>query len=280
MLTPNHPHAWDPQYADKYLDPQFRTRYMPAGSNLVVTPEMRRLITATPTALERCTATVVSGPYGSGKSTLLQALAAVSDVSTVVAEIPESAGATRAQWEVLTTAMTGSASGTARKLQKDALDYLVATPTLLIVDEAQHLSHAALRQLRWLWTRNIPKFAIVLAGSKLNEHLAKDESLATRVNQRILLRKHSSELMLKRLRDSHPDLAATDPDLLRAIDDAYGHGVFRNYAELMLKAARDFNHHGPLTRQVAEDIIFDRTGKALALLPAGATRTETVGGPR
>ncbi len=271
MLTANHPHAWNAQHANEHLDPNFRARFMPDGSNLVVTPEMRRLIAATPAALDRGTAAVVSGPYGCGKSTLLQALAAVSDVNTVLVEIPEAVGATRAQWEVLTTAITGSATGTARKLQKDALDYLVVTPTLLIVDEAQFLSLEALRQLRWLWTRNIPRFAIVLAGSNLNEHLGKDESLSTRINQRILLREHSTELMLKRLCESDPDFAATDPELLRVIDDAYGHGIFRHYAELKLKAAREFNHHGPLTRQVVDDVIFDRTGQTLATVPAVST---------
>ncbi|WP_416957730.1 AAA family ATPase [Nocardioides sp. T5] len=270
MLTENHPHAWKPEHANEHLDPDFRRTYMPPGSRLVVTPDMTRLIGGMPTALDRCTATVVSGPWGSGKSTLLQSLAAVSDVNTVLVEIPESAGATRAQWDVLTTAITGSATGTAHQLQHAARDYLAAVPTLLIVDEAQHLSHAALRQLRWLWTSRLPRFAIVLAGSNLNAHLDKEPSLATRVNQRILLRTHSTELMVKRLQASHPDLAATRPQLLELIDQAYGNGVWRNHSEMLLKAALELGHTGPLTHEVAEEVIYDRTGAPLALTPAGA----------
>jgi energy-coupling factor transporter ATP-binding protein EcfA2 len=271
MLPENHPHAWDADYADQYLDHAFRREYMPDGARLLVTPDMDRLISRTPVSLERSKCTVVSGPWGSGKSTLLQALAAVSDVNTVSVEIPESATAPAAQWEVMTTAITGTANGTARAMQNQCRDYLVEVPTLLIVDEAQHLTHAALRQLRWLWTSKLPKFAIVLAGSNLEEHIYKEKSVYTRVNRRILLRSHSPEQMLDLLRRSDPALADTDPELLHLIEEAYGHGVWRNWSELMLKATTEFDHHGPLDHQTAADVILDRTGRPLGTTRVGAT---------
>jgi DNA transposition AAA+ family ATPase len=272
VLPENHPHAWDADHADQHLDPTFRREYMPEGARLLVTPDMDRLISGTPVSLERSKCTVVSGPWGSGKSTLLKALEAVSDVNTVNVEIPESATAPAAQWEVMTTAITGTARGTARAMQNQCRDYLVEVPTLLIVDEAQHLTHAALRQLRWLWTSHIPKFAIVLAGSELEEHLLGEKSVYTRVNRRILLREHSPEHMLDLVRRSDPALADTDPELLQLIEEAYGHGVWRHWAELMVKANTEFGHYGPLDHQTAADVILDRTGVSLSLERAGATR--------
>jgi hypothetical protein len=223
----------------------------------------------------------VSGPWGAGKSTLLQALAAVSDVNTVHVEIPESANAPAAQWQVLTEAITGAATGTSRKMQRDAHDYLTVVPTLLIVDEAQHLDYRALRQLRWLWTAKLPRFALVLAGSKLAEHVAGERSVHTRINRRILLRAHGTDRMLDLLRRSDPDLAASDTELLRQVDEAYGRGCWRNWSELLVKAAVEFGHTGPLTFDTAATVVYDRTGKPLAIAPAASpSRGATSGAAR
>ncbi|WP_236554516.1 ATP-binding protein [Nocardioides sp. AX2bis] len=293
MLPEGHPHAWKAEHADEHLDPGFRRQYMATGSTLVLTPALRQLINGVATDLESDVpedsttrvgtervagrrsglCTVVSGPWGAGKSTLLQALIAVADVNTVQVEIPESANAPAAQWAVLTTALTGTASGTARAMQCAALDYLTVVPTLLVVDEAQHLTHAALRQLRWLWSARLPRFAIVLAGSNLDAHIAKDQSVATRVNRRIAVKRLGTDRMLDLLRRSNPDLAATPRELLAQIEEAYGHGSWRNWSELILKATLEFGHTGPLTFETVADVVYDRTGLPLAVTGAGSRDT-------
>lgn len=97
------------------------------------------------------------------------------------------------------------------------------------------------------------------AGSELEEHLLGEKSVYTRVNRRILLREHSPEHMLDLVRRSDPALADTDPELLQLIDEAYGHSVWRHWAELMVKANTEFGHYGPLDHQTAADVILDRT---------------------
>lgn len=151
MLPSHHSHAWDIDKADTHLAPQFRKRYLTNGANVVITPQMRQLAGGMTDALDNCTATAISGPYGSGKSTTLAALAAVADVNVAIVDLNK-AGSDRAQWAQITHAITGLAHvGAAETLQQVALEYLNLVPTVLIVDEAQHLRRSALQQLRWLW---------------------------------------------------------------------------------------------------------------------------------
>ena len=161
MLTEGHPHAWNIDKADEHLRPGFRTRRLADGGSLVVTPQMRQLAAGVPAWMRRGAAIAISGPNGAGKTTVLEALAAISDVHTPFVTIPGKAKHEASHWYYISTALTGVvATGTAREMQTQAREFITAVPTLLVVDEAQHLCKAALLQLRWLWDLEFPSFAI------------------------------------------------------------------------------------------------------------------------
>lgn len=270
MLTEGHPHAWDANRADEHLDDSYRKRYLAKGGRLVVTPQLRQLAEGMPTALDRCAAIAVSGPYGAGKSTLLTAVAAISDVNVAFANIPK--GVTpKQQWEVLTKAITGRpATGSARQMQEAAKEYLTAVPTLLIVDEAQFIGLPALLQLRWLWDHDFPKFAIVLAGSNLFEHLEREPSISTRIDRRIELRHQTRERMVQQLLHHLPQARATEQRILDWIDDAYAQGSWRAWSHLLRTITIDFKHTGAITEELAAAVIFDITRNRPTSKPAAA----------
>lgn len=271
MLTPGHPRAWDVDAVNEHLDPAFRAKFMPAGADVVITPQLRQLITGMPACLGRGKATALSGPVGAGKTTIVEALAAVSDVNTAIANI--TAGATnKAVWETIASAVTDeNRTGTARNLQATTLDYITSNPTLLIVDEAQHIGRPALMQLRWLWAHPFPRFAIVLAGSNLFAALDADDAVGSRIDRRIPVHHHSTTRMVELVRAQHPQAAATDPHLLASINDSYAHGSWRAWSKLLLAVVNDLHHTGPLTDDIAAAAILEITGVRPALT-TGATR--------
>jgi type II secretory pathway predicted ATPase ExeA len=239
MLADGHPHAWDVDHADDHLPTPYRNRHLADGGRLVVTPQMRQLAAGMPRWMNRGAAIALSGPWGAGKTTVLQAVAAVADVNTAYVTLPGRV-TDAAQWNHITTAITGTpANGTARQMQNEAREYLTAVPTLLVVDEAQHLSTAALLQLRWLWDLNFPRFAIVLAGSDLFARLKAEPSVDTRIDARIPILEHTRSRMVDLLRQHHPLAAAADPHLLDQIDRAYAHGSWRAWSKLLLFLATD-----------------------------------------
>ncbi|TQJ49274.1 AAA family ATPase [Phycicoccus sp. SLBN-51] len=278
MLADGHPHAWDIDRAHEHLPDSFRNRRLADGGRLVVTSQMRQLAAGMPKWLRRGAAIAVSGPWGAGKTTVLQAVAAVADVNTAFVTLPGRARTEAAQWHYITTAITGTpASGTVRQMQNEAREYLTAVPTLLIVDEAQHLSTAALLQLRWLWDLAFPRFAIVLAGSDLFARLADEPSVDSRIDARIPIRELTSSRMVELLRLHHPMAAATDEHLLGQIDQAYAHGSWRAWSKLLLCLATDNGYTAPLDYETAATAILSITGTRPALHPAGPTRRPATG---
>ncbi|QWC83725.1 ATP-binding protein [Nocardioidaceae bacterium] len=229
-------------------------RNLVEGSRLVVTRQMSTLAAGMPSALKRGAAIAVSGPWGSGKSTLLAAVAAVADVHTATANIPR--GYTDKQlWDEIAAAVIGApVDGTAAEMRKAAREHLTRQPTLLIVDEAQHISPKALEQLRWLWDHPFPQFAIILAGSNLLEHLDAQPAIGTRIDRRILLDYQATDQMVDNIRAHHPGAADTDPDVLAAIDAHYAKGSWRAWSKLLLEL-RDLNQRGPITIAQAQRAI-------------------------
>lgn len=274
MLAEGHPHAWNIDRADEHLRPGFRNRRLADGGRLVVTPQMRQLAAGMPAWLRRGGAIALSGPWGAGKTTVLEALAAVADVNTAFVTIPGRAKTEAAQWYYITTAITGTeATGTARQMQNEAREYCTAVPTLLIVDEAQHLSTGSLLQLRWLWELEFPRFAIVLAGSDLFERLHDEPSVRDRIDARIPLHAHTPTRMVELLQQHHPIAAATDAHLLHQVDQAYAHGSWRAWSKFLLCLATDNGHTGALDYDTAATAILSITGTRPALRTPGAERT-------
>ena len=260
VLPDRHPHAWNVDHAHNHLPSGFTSRHIATGGQLVVTAQMRHLATGMPTALDRGAVIALSGPFGSGKSTVLTAVTAVADVNTAVVNLPRRASE-RTQWEEIATAVTGARpTGTAHALQNLTREYLTAVPTLLVIDEAQFLGQPALLTLRWLWTQPFPRFAVVLAGSNLFEHLEAEPSVATRIDRRIELRHHTTDRMLELLAAHHPNIAATDPGLLFTIDREYAHGSWRKWSKLLLTLANDWGITGPISVADATDAIHSIEG--------------------
>jgi len=275
MLVENHPHAWDVNHADRYLDPKQREDSLPPGGHLVVTPKMRQLVSNVPYALRRNQAIAISGPVGAGKTTLLHAITAVADVRVRYVELPADLKNTTQYWRCLARAVTeAEPSGTTDQMLNDCREYLAKVPTLLIVDEAQHLPLESLLQVRSLWGQRFPRFACILAGSDLFARLDVYSAVGSRVLVRIPLDHNTPQRMLEYLGRLHPQLAATDPRILRVIDDAYGHGNWRAWEHLVLTTYDAWEHNGPLTLALAKDAIYQITGSEPALHMPGAHRPQ------
>ena len=238
MLPEDHPDAWNVAAGSSHWSPQQQAE-MPSGASLVVTPAMEALSRGMPSAIRRGAIILVSGPSGSGKTTAVEAAIAVTPMPAVRVEL-EPRTRTVLLWVVLATALTGcTSSGAAHELRGHIRDYLTAHPTLIVVDEAQNVGLNALLNLRWLAGLGL-HFTLLLAGAGLNEYVAKEPQLASRVSRRILLDAQPPAWMIPAVRQFHPVFAQMPQDLLLEIDEVYGRGLWRPWAHLAATLVNDF----------------------------------------
>lgn len=259
-LSPPIPsYAWDVTAAAQHLPPQV-ARELPAGAALVPTDDLRRLAFFGRAAVEKNHMVLVSGPAGAGKTTLVGALEGIAGVTVANVLIPHGSRS-KDVWQEIARGVTGAPQpGTQSELQSIVADALAATPTLLIVDEAQNVGLNALLALRYLNNRVTTGAGMVLAGVDLQKRFEREPQLSTRVKRRILLEPRTWPVMLPLLQQWHPVLAATDPELLQRVDEVFARGLWRNWQHI-LDAVDDFAISGPLSDEHASAAIEMVTGR-------------------
>jgi DNA transposition AAA+ family ATPase len=122
-------------------------RRMPAAPDFVSTPTAERVLVALQYAQMAADITVIYGGAGLGKTSAIRHYATVSPQVWVATMTPASASVVTCLEEICE--QIGIAySGGASRLHRAILKKISGTGGLLVIDEAQHLSVAALDQLR------------------------------------------------------------------------------------------------------------------------------------
>jgi DNA transposition AAA+ family ATPase len=128
-------------------DRQAQTAALPAAPAYIPTPTSERIVSALRYAHVASDVVVIYGGAGVGKTQSLQHYAKGAPNVYIATATPASAGVVPALEEVADALGVAIASGAAR-LHRAIVKRLVGTYGLLIIDEAQHLSVAALDQMR------------------------------------------------------------------------------------------------------------------------------------
>jgi DNA transposition AAA+ family ATPase len=123
-------------------------------------------------------------------------------------------------FEELIYAVTGIIpTGTKVQMRRECQALLRDQRPVIIVDEAQNLSHLWLRQLRDLYDRGEGTFAMFLVGGDgCAKRLKSDPMLWKRVTYKTWFTHLEGVTLASALAEYHPLLAATDRRILEAID--------------------------------------------------------------
>lgn len=139
-------------------------------------------------------------------------------------------------FEEIILALTGVIpTGTAVQLRRECEDLLWEQRPLLVIDEAQHLTHLWLRQLRSLYDHGQTRYSIFLVGGQgCADRLKTDPMLWKRVSIRTYFRQLTGTELIAALQQYHPLLAETPPSILATIDQrASFDGNLRDWAHFV-----------------------------------------------
>jgi hypothetical protein len=110
---------------------------------------------------------------------------------------------------------------------------LISTPRVLLVDEVQNLGPIPLEYLRTLWDKT--QIPLVLVGSgNARQKVLHHPALHSRIPEWQQFSPLKLPDVLNVIPAYHTLWDAVDSDLLVFADDAYAHGIFRNWVKLTL----------------------------------------------
>lgn len=136
------------RWVSQYQDARAAQTGMPQAPSYVSTPSAERVIAALGYAQMAGDIAVVYGGAGLGKTTAIRRYASAALNCWVATMTPASASVVTAMEEIAEAVGANAASGGAAKLHRGITRKVTATGGLLVIDEAQHLSVAALDQIR------------------------------------------------------------------------------------------------------------------------------------
>lgn len=198
---------------------------------------------------------LVSGEPGLGKSFAVGEFARGCGLDTVWLQLPP-----RPTPKEITVRLLDQlvGAGDTRDVLYDLTEELVAalaTPRLVVLDEAQNLNTVGLNQVRYLHDRPETDFAMLLVGGAgCEDTIRRDPQLDSRVARRVRFAPLVGDELTDALRAFHPLLAASDAALLHELDERYARGVFRRWARIVQVAAplaREAGTPDRLTMRVA-----------------------------
>lgn len=136
------------RWVSQYQDARATQTGMPQAPSYVSTPSAERVIAALGYAQMAGDIAVVYGGAGLGKTTAIRRYAGAALNCWVATMTPASASVVTALEEIAEAVGASAASGGAAKLHRGIARKVAGTGGLLVIDEAQHLSVAALDQIR------------------------------------------------------------------------------------------------------------------------------------
>jgi hypothetical protein len=121
----------------------------------------------------------------------------------------------------------------------DPLLNLLATPQILVVDEAQRLSRECVDHLRYLHDQSRTDFALILSGGRgCMETLNQEPQLGRRASLRVEFTRLDEEEVLLHIPTYHPIYTEATSRALLQIDRTYAHGMFGLWANFTKRMVR------------------------------------------
>lgn len=237
------------------------------GARAIATEPMKATIRAVESLVQRNAIGAIYGDSGLGKSFAIEYAAAlmrrrrgVEPHIVVIGERPN-------QSDMLVSVLdelTGRANdGKRRHLIRDLTSVLSERPRLLIVDEAQALNKPCFETLRHIHDDPGTGFALAFVGGHgAKQVLYGHPHLRKRVHVWTGFRKLTADEVMRHMPKYHPLYAEIDQDLLLYIDDYYGHGNFRDWADFTVHAVDVCAQHDlpRVTVDVAKAVFALKTG--------------------
>jgi DNA transposition AAA+ family ATPase len=128
-------------------------------------------------------------------------------------------------------------TATLASMRNELAQELTERHRLLVLDEAQHVSHEAMRALRWLLDRPETDTALVIVGlPKILTTMAPE--MRSRVSYELRLDVISDDEIVGVLRAYHPIFETADGELLRTLNRVWARGRFRWWAHFLARAVR------------------------------------------
>ena len=179
----------------------------------------------------------IHGESSLGKTFAVASAAARQPVETWVLEVPVHPSIKDVIALVLRELTGVEPAGTRMKLTRDLADVLVEKRRLIVLDEAQRLSHGPIEALRALWDHRETRFALVFCGGHGCYRVLKTYPMLRRRISRWVefepLKPHDVEQIM---RSYHPIYEEADTQVLLMVDEGVGRGVFREWAEFTVNA--------------------------------------------
>lgn len=178
---------------------------------------------------------LITGAPGLGKTHAVEnALAAIPDPSCIIRIGSSSTAKTLSKAMLRKIGVPFSPRSTEDDLTFQLIDELCDKPRLIAFDEAQALSVQGMRQLQHVFEDAACQATCVLVGGhRISHTLDRAPSLRSRVRRHVPFTPLKDDLLLAAVREYHPMFAHTSTQMLLTMDRMRGHGVLRNWANML-----------------------------------------------
>lgn len=175
---------------------------------------------------------LVRGPGGSGKTYAVTYWTDRASVPVVFLHLLKRTSDT-AMLRAILSKLDQPTDGTGEILGQRASGALVGRELVIFVDEANLLNLEALRTLRYLHDQKQARFALVMTGVDFGRPFAGIPEFSSRLKREVRFEPLTGSVLMTALAATHPTLAKTDRQILRAIDRQYAHGLWRHWANVL-----------------------------------------------
>jgi hypothetical protein len=209
------------------------------GASVIETEAFRLVRRTVADVQARLAMGAAHGDAGVGKTFgVAHALRACATLPVVRVEMPERATQRFVAFTLLKALGVPVEGGNGFELTEQLLDELRDPPRLLVVDEAQRLYRGLIEYLRLLHDDPNTQFALLFVGGNgCWNVLAREPMLRSRIHRRCTFPPLTAAEVLEAIPSYHPIYVGTDEDTLLLIDDAFAHGVLRDWANFTITAA-------------------------------------------
>lgn len=121
--------------------------------------------------------------------------------------------------------------GTRVQLEERLIALLSERPRLIVLDEAQRLYADSVEDLRRLWDNDETQFALLLVGGhNCRQVISRFPAIISRLHRQVEFKPLSQDEVLEHIPNFHSLYERADPGLLTYIDEEFGAGILRNWA--------------------------------------------------
>lgn len=185
------------------------------------------------------TAAVFDGPAGTGKRFAAVTAASSSGLPVVWVE-PPVAPRVRALQIAFARALglTYAPNAPTDELDRLLITALPGTGRVVVVDEVARLGRDGLEELRFLHCQPSAAWSLFLVGAGLDDILARNKALATRIPDRVHFRPLARKESIAFACDYHPHFASASAELLDRLEQVVK-GNLRLWAQVLRHALRE-----------------------------------------